>query len=272
MSVDLESFFHGHPMYADLGSDRRNEEDAGLTLRTTREILDIFACYNVSATFFVVSEIFKWHPQLIEEIRQAGHEIAFHTHDHTMIESPGHLVSQLRQAELFIQTYRPRGFRAPFCKLTQHCCSTLKNHGFHYDSSMYAWGQAVVIENDLLEIPITLLPYRPRYMGSFFTFPSSLTIDRLCQGFPLGSGLSWGVPFISMVRLIEKAMRCGVSPVLSFHPWQLNRPRHVYYLSSTFLIKKPWWYPYARPITEKLKEVIKEFNFSSIAQTLKRQE
>ena len=56
--------------------------DDGPHPRYTPEILDILKEYGVSATFFSVGSNAENHPHLIRRIRDEGHELGNHTHNH----------------------------------------------------------------------------------------------------------------------------------------------------------------------------------------------
>ena len=46
------------------------------------KVLDILAKYNVKATFFMVGENIDKHPEVFEQVVQAGHSIGNHTYNH----------------------------------------------------------------------------------------------------------------------------------------------------------------------------------------------
>ncbi len=56
--------------------------DDGPHPRYTPEILDILKEYGVNATFFSVGSNAENYPQLIARIREEGHELGNHTHNH----------------------------------------------------------------------------------------------------------------------------------------------------------------------------------------------
>jgi peptidoglycan/xylan/chitin deacetylase (PgdA/CDA1 family) len=56
--------------------------DDGPSLKTTGAILDILKKEKVKATFFVLGQHAKEHPDLIRRIHNEGHEIGNHTYDH----------------------------------------------------------------------------------------------------------------------------------------------------------------------------------------------
>lgn len=45
----------------------------------TPQVLEILARHNAHATFFLVAEHARQHPELVEQIRRAGHEVGNHT-------------------------------------------------------------------------------------------------------------------------------------------------------------------------------------------------
>ena len=52
---------------------------------TTRRLLDQLAAAKVLATFYIVGEIAKSHPQLVRDIHTAGHEVGSHSWDHRRV-------------------------------------------------------------------------------------------------------------------------------------------------------------------------------------------
>jgi cellulose synthase/poly-beta-1,6-N-acetylglucosamine synthase-like glycosyltransferase/peptidoglycan/xylan/chitin deacetylase (PgdA/CDA1 family) len=56
--------------------------DDGPSPKYTPEILDVLAKYDVPATFFMIGSEISRYPGLVEDVRQAGHEIGIHTFTH----------------------------------------------------------------------------------------------------------------------------------------------------------------------------------------------
>ncbi len=56
--------------------------DDGPDPEDTPQLLKLLARHDARATFFLVGERAAAHPELVEQIRAAGHEIACHTHTH----------------------------------------------------------------------------------------------------------------------------------------------------------------------------------------------
>jgi peptidoglycan-N-acetylglucosamine deacetylase len=78
MSVDLEDF------YCDLPFSKWDAYE-GRVAKITRIILDKFEKYKVRATFFVLGYIAEKNPELIEEVKTRGHEIASHGYSHIKV-------------------------------------------------------------------------------------------------------------------------------------------------------------------------------------------
>jgi polysaccharide deacetylase family protein (PEP-CTERM system associated) len=109
-------------------------------------ILDLLAQADVRATFFVVGEVMKRHPDLIRRIRDLGHEVACHgmTHRPLWTMSEAEFGRDLAQfAELYervLDGERPEGFRAPTFSLNQDthwAITVLREFGYRYDSSIF---------------------------------------------------------------------------------------------------------------------------------------
>lgn len=56
--------------------------DDGPDPEVTLQVLEILKNFNAHATFFVVGENVQKHPEVIEKIKDAGHSIGNHTHNH----------------------------------------------------------------------------------------------------------------------------------------------------------------------------------------------
>ena len=48
----------------------------------TEKVLDLFSEMNIRATIFVVGDVAKNHPEIINKAVKDGHEIGLHSHKH----------------------------------------------------------------------------------------------------------------------------------------------------------------------------------------------
>ena len=111
----------------------------------TRRVLDLFARYNVRATFFIVGWTAERHQQLVRDIVAAGHEIGCHSHLHRAIWNlkPEEFRTDLTQAIDAIENAagtKVAGFRAPtfsIVKRTLWALEILAETGVTYDSSIF---------------------------------------------------------------------------------------------------------------------------------------
>lgn len=65
--------------------------------RHTARLLDFLKAKGIRATFFVVGNQLRYHPQLIRRMQEEGHEIANHTNSHISLR---HLTPEAQRAEI----------------------------------------------------------------------------------------------------------------------------------------------------------------------------
>ena len=222
LTVDLEDWFH----VCGVSSLSRSHWDA-LPSRigdTTRWLLDALDATGIRATFFTLGWIADRHPQLVAEVRRAGHEIGSHGHDHlrayeltadAFAEDVRKSVTALRAAGVAEVT----AFRAPEWSINERslwALDSLARHGFTADASM-------------APVRIVGSPAFPRHphvrqtsSGAIMEVPP-LVADRFGQVMPLGWG--WGLRMSSprrVLRRIDEVNRNGNPAVLAVHPWEFD--------------------------------------------------
>jgi peptidoglycan/xylan/chitin deacetylase (PgdA/CDA1 family) len=103
-------------------------------------ILQLLGQLQIPGTFFVPGVIAEKWPKQVESILLAGHEIALHGHAHRSLTelTPQQQTEDFEQALQALATLNitPRGFRAPFNRLTRHTLDLVAQHGLAYDSSL----------------------------------------------------------------------------------------------------------------------------------------
>ncbi len=112
--------------------------------QSLQSFLDLFAKYNLKATFFIIGKDAR-NPQQIESIKaiaEQGHEIANHSMNH--LPDFANLSSKVQRQEI-IQAHDllkaiiqkdPVGFRAPMFSINEQVISLLENFGYKYDASI----------------------------------------------------------------------------------------------------------------------------------------
>jgi peptidoglycan/xylan/chitin deacetylase (PgdA/CDA1 family) len=106
-------------------------------------ILERLAAYEVPATFFVPGHTAESFPGTVEAILAAGHEIAHHGYGHEdpSRQSPDEERRSLEQGLAVLERFLgapPLGYRSPSWDYSDHTLALLVEHGFVYDSSLFA--------------------------------------------------------------------------------------------------------------------------------------
>ena len=230
ISIDLEQWFH-RPIFRNCASVAEKNDKQHIT-RATENILRVLKKHNKQTTFFVVAEIAEQSPEIIEEISNEGHEVAFHgyTHSELHILNKENFEREVRAGTKIIRHVakeKPKGFRAPVLSLSRRTSWALRilvEHGFTYDSSIMPaktplYGHFVA----------PYYPYHPSLIDptkedsnqkKIVEFPP-LTRKMLFLRLP-ACGLSsriFGVNFV--LKAIRRMNREGYPAMVYFHPWEL---------------------------------------------------
>jgi polysaccharide deacetylase family protein (PEP-CTERM system associated) len=170
----------------------------------THRILSLLAEANIRATLFVLGKFAEAFPEVVREMRDAGHEVACHGYGHVEIfnQSRNEFARDITRAKNILEDIlgaRVRGYRAPdfsIVRPTLYALEILSEAGFEYDSSIF--------------------PIRHRRYG-IPDWPISPT--RVC--FPSGRSIV-EVP-IATVRLLEKNWPIGGGGYHRLLPGALSR-------------------------------------------------
>ena len=107
-------------------------------------MLDIYAKYNIRATFFFIARYAKRCPEIVTMVQKAGHEVALHglTHDHRWAfdnmlyeQQLEHLIEGKKILE-DISGEEVVSFRSPALRVNQDTPRALVEAGFKFDSSV----------------------------------------------------------------------------------------------------------------------------------------
>lgn len=220
ISIDWEDWFHICGQEDVLPRKAWDTYDSVLD-EATDVILDRLDRRRARATFFIVGYSARRLPEAVRRIADAGHEIAFHTMEHSLVyEMDSRSLSRdLDTGKALLQELTgqtPRGFRAPQWSLGRNprwVYETLATHGFEYDSS---------------HAP---LPFIGEHQGSIHArcievddatslveFPP-LVLESPLANLPAGGG--WGLRTWPLRRIIDKARAlnaAGSPATFYFHP------------------------------------------------------
>ena len=108
--------------------------DAAWGNEDTQQLIDILACYNVKATFFVVGQWVDKYPESVKALHDAGHEIMNHskTHAHYPQLSPDQIVADLNACNDKIQQVtgvRPALVRLPYGDYDDNAINAVRSIG-----------------------------------------------------------------------------------------------------------------------------------------------
>ena len=198
----------------------------------TEKVLDLFSEMNIRATIFVVGDVAKNHPEIINKAAKDGHEIGLHSHKHIPLQllTPDEFEQELSGAKTLLQEISGQeinGFRAPTMSLTHKtrwAVPILKRVGFTYSSSvlpaknpLYGWDG---------------LPRHPfRWLNSVIEFPCPVT-NILGFTIPYLGGAYFRL-FPSIIRKMG-VRRSSYGEVLwtYCHPWEFDPDEKYYQLEN----------------------------------------
>ena len=230
MSVDLE--------------DSRNEcVDASLSLpcrvdQMGLRLLDFYRENNVTATFFVVGQVARDHPDLIKEIVSTGHEVGCHGDSHKPINmmSREEFKRDLNDNmdALFRHTTDVQGYRSPCFSLGEHetwAWDEMSRAGLTYSSSVlpangmyYGWPsfgrEPAEVTSGFWEIPMTLAD------SKFFRYP-------------FAGGIYLRMLPASLISRFAKTISAKGHPVLSYvHPYDVDFEEAEFPMNRNALFNK----------------------------------
>ena len=173
----------------------------------TRKLLDLLGERGIRATVFVLGRVAKESPNLIRDIAERGHEIAYHSahHVHLTHDNVNNFVAQSGEDIRYISDLigaQVLGYRAPAFSLTPKtvwAVDAIKGLGLKYSSSVMpvknpingfpgAPRHAFYWPNDLLEIPASVAKFGPislPYLGGIYLrYLPMIVIKQLLQRQP----------------------------------------------------------------------------------------
>jgi polysaccharide deacetylase family protein (PEP-CTERM system associated) len=254
-------------------STRDSYEDR--VVQSTEKILNMLDETNTTATFFVVGYVAEHHPELIEDIKDRGHEIGTHGYSHTPIkkQTPSEFEDDLLKSVRILEGItkdKIRGHRA--CEFsigeeTSWAIDILKKNGLKYDSSIFP------VKTHLYGVPdASLYPFHISSSNikidnnpeeDFLEFPLSVyRIPIVHKNIPIAGGFYLRFfPYCFIKHAMKKINKIGQPAIFYIHPWEFDpkQPR---------VKELKWYHYYLLSSTErKFKKLLKDFKFSSIMDT-----
>jgi peptidoglycan/xylan/chitin deacetylase (PgdA/CDA1 family) len=200
--------------------------------------LNLLDEYRIEATFFVVGDVVKRYPGLVESIVERGHEIGCHGLYHACKIHPKTKMPLISPEEFKERTLRAKemlekickerviGYRAPNALVAGWMLDNLERMGFKYDSSVCV--NSIYNKTDSNLRGVSSVPYRPKKScldagdgRDFIEFPWSY-YNLGGFGIPTGGGpmlrfLNSGL----MLKGLNQSLKRGHT-VLYFHPIDIS--------------------------------------------------
>lgn len=226
LSFDLEEWFHAEAFSTIIPSGKWETMDSRCE-RQADLVLGLLAECAARATFFTLGWLAERHQSLVKKIAAAGHELACHGYDHTMItrQRRDEFDGDVKRSKRLLEDLwgkEVKGYRAPTFSITgetEWALDVLLENGFHYDSSIYP------IRHDRYGIPgAPRAPYVAlmRDGRSLWEFPGATV--RAC-GLTLpaaGGGYLRLLPYAWTRRAVLAAHREGQPVNVYAHPWEFD--------------------------------------------------
>jgi polysaccharide deacetylase family protein (PEP-CTERM system associated) len=265
LSIDVEEYFHPTEVQPFV-----HEDWSALPSRVERQtmqILELFAQYNVSATFFVVGWVAEKHPNLVQAIAAAGHEIGCHSYLHRLVYdlNPQEFRNdtELAMKAIFDACgVRVRTYRAPSYSITKECMwalDILAELGFTHDSSIYP------IVHDRYGIPgfERHAHVIPTASGGICEVPIATIKFSNGRTAPVGGGgylrllpYRYTAAGIRKLNIEEQHPAC-----IYFHPWEID-PDQPHLAGS--LIARMRTYTGLHSMFSKIERLLTEFKFGTM--------
>jgi len=224
MTVDVEDYFQVQAFAKCI--DRASWDRMPCRVESNMDrILDQFARAGVRATFFTLGWIAERHPQVVDRIVAAGHELASHGYGHELVHalSPDAFREDLRRAKGVLEDrggVPVLGYRAPTFSIGPRnpwAFTVIEETGHHYSSSVYP------VKHDLYGAPdAPRFPYRPG-PGRLVEIPMT-TVRIGGRNMPIaGGGYFRLVPYAVFRAALRRFNRRERAPgVFYFHPWEVD--------------------------------------------------
>lgn len=263
-TVDVEDWYHGIPI------DERRKAYCECRLDNSLNILlDLLARYQVRGTFFWLAPVALKHPNLLQQVVDAGHEVGCHGWSHDLIYtmSPQRFREETERASRVIADLIGKpitAYRAAYFSITRSsfwALEILAELGFKYDSSIFP------VQNWRYGIP----DFEPHHQviktpsGDIYEFPISVR-RILNKNVPVSGGAYFRLyPYAITSNNFRIAERKGYPVVFYLHPWELdpNHPKLFFHWKAHFT-----HYFNLHSTQPKLQQLLQDFLFAPLSEVL----
>ena len=231
LTIDLEDWFHS----LDTDSSHWGNYERRIEY-STKIVLDLLSEKKSKATFFVLGDVAKYHPDLIRQIDLEGHEIGSHGFNHVFIykQTREEFRTDLSYSVNFLSDLIGKkiiSYRAPYFSITKESLwafNILAEEGIEIDSSIFP------VINHRYGIPNNMrLPYR--LPNGIWEFPIT-TYRTFLGNIPFAGGVYFRFLPLSIFHLFISRLQKKQEPILFYiHPWELDKNQPKLKNSTLFL-------------------------------------
>ena len=267
LSIDYEPWYALVHRFDRLSEpNERRDLDGGFTLSAIDPILEKLGDAKVS--FYLVGEIADWYPQVPRKIISAGHELGFHCQVHRPLVTVNDIAKDIQGSIVWRKQYDVRGYRAPMVRTIEDVYPLLKDAGFTYSSSIYGRAGHIFQKENIWEMPVSTYRLFGR-IGPPLQAPRHLTMKLLLGGeFPYGSSFTIGLFGNCVLRILEKELALGHSPIIILHPYEIVKPKNWPGCIGLDLVTHPILLPFTFDKSGFLEELLHSFPVSSLGSYL----
>ncbi|RQO31386.1 polysaccharide deacetylase [Taibaiella sp. KBW10] len=162
LSFDIEEF----DLPLEYGRDITFEHQIAISSEGCNRILDILAKNKISGTFFTTATFAQHAPEILQRIKNEGHELASHSYYHSKFDVTDLLRSKQELERL--SGMQVLGFRMP--RMQPVCQKEVEKAGYEYNSSInptfipgrynhFKSSRTFYQDQNVLQIPSTVTPY-----------------------------------------------------------------------------------------------------------------
>lgn len=264
LGIDFEEWYHPELIQNKLTSEKKIPK----ITKGIDKILEMLRKNETFATFFMVGELIETNPELLDKISNAEHEIAFHTMQHTRLDS---MTEEKFEDEIIqfkkLTNGKSRGFRAPTFSLNKSsswALDILEKNGYIYDSSI------VPAKTRLYGMPnAEKKPYKitksnlekndPK--GKLLEFPIMIT-NFFSKAIPAGGGFYLRVlPKRIVKNAIKKYEKENIPATFYIHSWELT-PEYMPKISLSVLDNFVTYHNLNKAKL-RMNEILEQFDFTS---------
>lgn len=243
LTIDLEDWFHS----LDTDSSNWGKYERRIEY-STNLLLNLLAEKKASATFFVLGDVAKSHPNLIKKIDLEGHEIGSHGFNHEFVykQNRNNFRTDLRHSINLLSDLTGKSiisYRAPYFSITKESLwafDILGEEGIKIDSSIFP------VINHRYGIPDNeRLPYQLK--NGIWEFPIT-TYKTFLGNVPFSGGVYFRFLPVPISKFFTSTLLNKNELVLVyFHPWEFDssqprlnkisqflKLRHYYGLKENF--------------------------------------